>query len=40
MSAVFPSDEPEEEENPHSIIDRIIDRVIGDDPDDIDEEEQ
>lgn len=30
MSAVYPSDEPEEEENPKDLIDRIIDRIIGD----------
>lgn len=29
MSAVYPSDEPEEEENPKDMIDRVIDRVIG-----------
>ena len=29
MSAVYPSDEPEEEENPNDIIERIIDRIIG-----------
>jgi hypothetical protein len=30
MSAVYPSDEPErdEEENPNDVIDRIIDRII------------
>ena len=30
MSAVYPSDEPEEEKNPNDLIDRIIDRIIGD----------
>jgi len=30
MSAVYPSEEPEEEENPNSVIDKIIDKVIGD----------
>jgi hypothetical protein len=29
-SAVYPSDEPEKEDNPNSIIDRIIDRIIDD----------
>jgi len=28
MSAVYPSDEPQEEENPNDLIDKIIDRVI------------
>lgn len=28
MSAVYPSDEPDEEENPNDLIDRIIDRII------------
>ena len=28
MSAVYPSDEPEEQENPKDLIDRIIDRII------------
>ncbi len=30
MSAVYPSDEPEEQDNPNSVIERIIDRIIGD----------
>ena len=30
MSAVYPSDEPEDEEKPGDLIDRIIDRIIGD----------
>lgn len=30
MSAVYPSEEPEDEENPNSVIDKIIDKVIGD----------
>lgn len=29
MSAVYPSDEPDEEENPNGLIDRIIDRIIS-----------
>jgi hypothetical protein len=29
MSAVYPSDEPDEEENPNDIIDRIINEIIG-----------
>ena len=29
MSAVYPSDEPEDEENPNDIIESIIDRIIG-----------
>jgi len=28
-SAIYPSDEPDEEDNPNSIIDRIIDSIIG-----------
>ena len=28
MSAVYPDDEPEEEENPNSIIDDIMDKII------------
>ena len=28
MSAVYPSDEPDEEEKPKDLIDRIIDRII------------
>jgi hypothetical protein len=31
MSTVYPSDEPDQqEEDPNSIIDRVIDRIIGD----------
>lgn len=29
MSAVYPSDEPEAEDNPKDMIDRVIDKVIG-----------
>lgn len=28
MSAVYPSDEPDEEDNPNELIDEIIDRII------------
>jgi len=30
MSAVYPSDEPEDEENPNDIIDKIINELFGD----------
>ena len=29
MSAVYPSDEPEDEDNPNDTIESIIERIIG-----------